>query len=344
MVSSNDHIIEEVFQAILEHVGEQAPEAAFYNSMKQANLPIDNRMLANFIIQDFPWPVGVELRRLFSGDLRNRDKARVDQLLKVAEKLAQFFAFCLLVQVWDEAKKNKIEFSKDLEVHLDQLKKPSFGSYIGLIRSIHTVLESAGIQPFLEYNREGFSFKKLLKNYNQLLSMRNEDRHHTSEMDCQEGEDLLKAVLKDLAFFAKYKLVTIKEIKVIGPKMNPVHFQHSIRMLNSQHEDFTSVEQSYEEFSESHSVLLMKEFSSPKHYLNLSPFVVDTSTMIENQKIQGIKNGIYMYGYMKDERFIYVLTNAPEPAVFNDLPQFHYLKNQFDDLHATLNMNGSYKG
>ena len=198
MVSSNDHIIEEVFQSVLGHLGDQSPEAAFYNSMKQANMPIDNRMLANFIIQDFPWPVGVELRRLFSGDLKNRDKARVDQILKVAEKLAQFFAFCLLVQVWDEAKKKKLEFSKDLTVHLEQLPKPSFGSYIGLIRSIHAVLEAAEITPFLDYNQEGFSFKKLLKNYNQLLSMRNEDRHHTSEMDCQEGEELLKAVLLSL--------------------------------------------------------------------------------------------------------------------------------------------------
>jgi len=118
VTSTNDHIIEHVFSQILEQLGDNAPEAAFYNSLKSANLPIDNRMLANFIIQDFPWPVGVELRRLFSGDIRNRDKNRIDQVLKVGEKVAQFFSYCLLVQLWDEMKKNPLELSKDFEAQI----------------------------------------------------------------------------------------------------------------------------------------------------------------------------------------------------------------------------------
>ena len=67
MENSNDHIIEKVFAAMLEWLGTAAPEYIFYHSLTSANLPVDKRMLANFIIQDFPWPIGVELRRLFSG-------------------------------------------------------------------------------------------------------------------------------------------------------------------------------------------------------------------------------------------------------------------------------------
>ncbi len=336
MASTNDHIIEAVFEAILKHVEPTAPEAAFYNSMKMANLPVDNRMLANFIIQDFPWPIGVELRRLFSGDLRNRDKNRIDQLLRVAEKLAQFFAYCLLVQLWDEVKSRNIELSKDFNFHFEQLEKSSFGIYVGFIRAIHNIFVGSGIEPFVGYNTSDFQFKKFIKNFNALVTMRNEDRHHTSEMDCHEGEALLNNLLVDLAVLARYKLVTIREIKVIGPKLTQVTFQHSIRMLNSQHEDFNLVEQSFEEFSESHSVLLMKEFASPKAYINLSPFVVDTSTMIDNQKIPGVKNGIYMFNQVKDGRYLYTFTNVPELAAFNDVPQFDFLLKQFDDIRETF--------
>jgi hypothetical protein len=341
LANPNDHIIEQLFQAILQFVGEQAPESTFYRSMQAANLPIDNRMLANFIIQDFPWPIGVELRRLFSGDLKDRDKNRVDQILKVAEKLAQLFSSCLLVQLWDESKNRKIELSKDFQAQIQNVIRPSFGSYVGLIRATHNLFEKQGIKPFLEYNTPDFKFNKLMDSFNNLVTMRNEDRHYSSEMDCQEGEEILTDLLVKLAVFSKYKLVTIKEIKVVGPKLKPVQFNHAIRMLNSQHEDFNLVEQAFDEFSESHSVLLMREFTSTKEYLNLSPFVVDTSTLLENQKVPGIKNGIYLFHQIKDDKYIYTLTSAPEQAVFNDLPNFEYLRNQFEDFLRTLEFRSS---
>jgi len=337
----NDHIIEQVFEAILKQVGDQAPESAFYQSMKAANLPIDNRMLANFIIQDFPWPVGVELRRLFSGDLKDRDKNRVDQILRVAEKLAHLFASCLLVQLWDVCKTRNIELSKDFQAQIENVTRPSFGTYVGLIRATHNLFGKQGIKPFLEYSNGDFKFNKLLDSFNKLIKMRNEDRHHASEMDCQEGEEVLSDLLVNLAVFSKYKLVTIKEIKVVGPKLKRVKFNHAIRMLNSQHEDFNLVEQDFEEFSDSHAVLLMKDFANPKEYLNLSPFIVDTSTLLENQKIPGIKNGIYLFSQIREDKYLYLLTNAPEQAVFNDLPNFGYLREQFEDFRQTLEFESS---
>ena len=340
MVNPNDQIIEQVFNAILQHVGDQSPESTFYRSMKAANIPIDNRMLANYIIQDFPWPVGVELRRLFSGDLKDRDKNRVDQILRVGEKLAQLFSSCLLVQLWDECKNKKIDLSKDFQIQFENITRASFGTYIGLIRATHNLFEKEGIEPFVEYSAGDFKFNKLLDSFNKLVTLRNEDRHHASEMDCQEGEEILTDLLVKLAVFSKYKLVTIKEIKVVGPKLKSVRFNHAIRMLNSQHEDFNLVEHAFDEFSESHAVLLMKEFNSPKEYLNLSPFIVDTSTLLENQKIPGIKNGIYLFHQIRDNKYFYLLTNAPEQAVFNDLPHFDYLREQFEDFRRTLEFKG----
>ena len=159
-------------------------------------------------------------------------------------------------------------------------------------------------------------------------------------MDCQEGEELLKQLLIPLTCITKYKLASIREIKVLGPKLRKVQFQHSIRMLNSQHEDFSSIEQGFDEYSPSHAVLLMQDFTNPKKYLNLSPLIVDTSTLLEKGKVPGVKNGIYMFQQLRDHKYIYALTNASEQAVFNDLPNFDFLQEQFDDLRLTL-MGGS---
>jgi hypothetical protein len=333
--SPNDHIIEEVFQAMLEHLGSESSESRFYHSMKDANIPLDNRMLANFIIQDFPWPIGVELRRLFSGDLKDRDKNRIDQILRVGEKLAQFFAFCSLVQLWDQCKSRQITLSKDFQHQIEYLDKPTFGVYTGIFRATINLLEKEEISPFIEFG-SGQKTGKLINDFNRMVTMRNEERHHGSEMDCQEGEELLKELLIQLSCVTKYKLASIKEIKVLGPKLRKVQFQHSIRMLNSQHEDFTSIERGYDEFSPSHAVLLMKDFTNPKEYLNLSPLVVDTSTLLDKSKVPGIKNGIYMFQQMRSDKYIYALTNASEQAVFNDIPNFDFLLEQFQDLRTTL--------
>ncbi|NND35027.1 MAG: hypothetical protein HKN76_20745 [Saprospiraceae bacterium] len=335
MQSPNDHIIESVFQAMLEHLGPESPESRFYHSMKDANIPLDNRMLANFIIQDFPWPVGVELRRLFSGDLKDRDKNRIDQILRAGEKLAQFFAFCSLVQLWDESKVKEIPLSKDFQHQIENFDRPTFGVYTGLLRAAVNLFEKQAIVPFIDLGSNQKS-GKLINDFNQMVTMRNEDRHHGSEMDCQEGEELLKELLIQLSCITKYKLASIREIKVLGPKLRKVQFQHSIRMLNSQHEDFTSIERGYDEFSNSHAVLLMKDFTNPKEYLNLSPLVVDTSTLLDKGKVPGIKNGIYMFQQLRNDKYVYALTNASEQAAFNELPNFEFLQEQFDDLRITL--------
>ena len=339
MSSANDHLIEEVFQEMLVQLGPESAESRFYHSMKDAGLPVDNRMLANFIIQDFPWPIGVELRRLFSGDLKDRDKNRIDQILRVGEKLAQFFAFCSLAQLWDECKVKEIPLSKDFQHQIEYLDRPTFGVYTGLFRAVINLFEKKEIEPFIKFGSD-HKASKLIADFNQLVTMRNEERHYGSEMDCQEGEELLKQLLIPLTCIAKYKLASIREIKVLGPKLRKVQFQHSIRMLNSQHEDFSSIEQGFEVFSQSHAVLLMKDFTNPKEYLNLSPLVVDTSTLLEKGKVPGIKNGIYMFQQLREDKYIYSLTNASEQAVFNGLPNFDFLREQFDDLRLTL-MGGS---
>lgn len=336
MNNSNDHIIEEVFQALLVHLGEKTPEFTFYNSMKLANMPIDNRMLANFIVQDFPWPIGVELRRLFSGDRKARDKNRVEQILKCAERVTQFLCFCQLVQLWEECRNNKIELTPDFNAQISNFTRPSFGTYAGILRSTINIFHNSDIKPFLAYDEAGIKVSNLLKTTNELVAKRNQDRHMQVDLDCEEGENLLKDLLIKVAFLAKFKLATVKEIKVKNPKLKEATFKHTIKVLNSQHEDFSAVEHSFENFSESEAVILTKNFTNPAEYLNLSPLIIDTSTVLDNKKIVGIKNGIYLYSMQKNGRYVYTHSSVPESAPFNELPNFDLIEEQFIDMGKIL--------
>ncbi len=335
--SSNDSIIETTFGAILSELGKQSPEHTFYNSMKSANLPIDKRMLANFIIQDFPWPIGVELRRLFSGDRIKKDKQRVEQILIVAERTAQFISFCLLAQYWNEQRKNAFKFSTDFQAQIGGLRRPSFGVYVGVFRAIYHQFKEQKITPFLEIEEK--KGEKILSLYNDFVEKRNDVQHQKGNSSCEELEEMLIVLLQEVAFLVKYKLVTIKEIKVFSPRFKPVSFKHTISLLNSQHEDFNAIEQNFDFYFDSHSVLLLKGGNFQGSHLNLSPFIIDTGTILEHQQVSGIKNGIYMLNEIRSNKNIYTFTNAPEQVSFKDVEGFEEMEAQMEELKSLLFSN-----
>ncbi len=334
MKTPNDNIIQQTFDAILTQVGEKSAEAAFVASMQAADMPIDKRMLANFIIQDFPWPIGVELRRLFSGDRMKMDHLRMEQILKTAEVSAQFLSFCLLAQFWTEQSKKPFAFSADLEAQMNGFRRPSFGVYVGLLRAVFNLLQDNDISPFL-----GFDAKKLqvlLDVYNPLVELRNDLLHQKGEIESDHLEELICKLLGELAFLTTFKLVTIKEIRVFNPRFQPVSFKHTISLLNSQHEDFNAVEKNFDFFFDSHSVLLIKNGNFSGTHLNLSPFIVDTGAILEHRRIPGVKNGIYLLNEIRPNKYIYTFTNAPEQTSFKDIEGFEEIEKQLGVLCALL--------
>jgi len=53
-----------------------------------------------------------------------------------------------------------------------------------------------------------------------------------------EYEEKLTLILQRISFFAKYKLVSVREIKVIKPKNQSATFHHVIDLLNNSDSDF----------------------------------------------------------------------------------------------------------
>ncbi len=66
MVAINEDLIQKVFA---EMVGYRS-SLAKYLPDKDEEEDVDLRIIADLVIKNFPWPVGVELRRLFSGSMR----------------------------------------------------------------------------------------------------------------------------------------------------------------------------------------------------------------------------------------------------------------------------------
>jgi hypothetical protein len=152
-----------------------------------------------------------------------------------------------------------------------------------------------------------------------------------------EYEEKLAYILERIAFLCKYKLVSIREIKVIHPKNQTPMFNHIIDLLNSSDSDFKAQELKEHRFAESQSVLLMKSLKTLDEYLNLSPLIIDTShEIIDDKEKFDIKEDIFMYTKFQNDQLNYIGTEVTEKCDLRSLHNYPLLVSQFQDMMSTF--------
>jgi hypothetical protein len=286
----------------------------------------------------------VELRRLFSGSMRQLDRMRLDQIFKTIERSMQFLSFVMLSQMV----KAKLEgalvipenFSKEFRNRFFIL---SLGNYSWLIRSIGNLFKDQNINWFMPEMSGSFD-NKFYGALDFWVPERNEIGHYQInltqeeiEKRCVEYEEKLSLILQKIAFLAKYKLVSIKEIKVIKSKIHEAAFHHVFDMLNSSDSDFKANELEQSRYTESQSVLLMKNIKSLDEYLNLSPLIIDTSSEVLDSKEKfDIKKDIFMYSKFRNDQLMYIGTEVTEKIDLRSLKNYDTLLKEFRQMLTVI--------
>ena len=291
-----------------------------------------------------PWPIGVELRRLFSGSMRQLDRLRLDQILKTIERSMQFITFIMLVQAWQDKKNGKIElpdsFKKEFGKRIQNL---SMGNYTWVIRSLVKIYNDQYMEWYVNEIKEKFD-KKFLANLDFWVPERNEIGHYQINLTdeeiqkrCVEYEEKLMLILKRISFFSKYKLVSVKEILVNNYKNKTTEFQHIMNLLKNTDSDFKSKEINDVRYAENDSVLLMKSIKQFDKYLNLSPLIIDTSNEVLDSKEKfKIKKDIFLYSKYRSNHLMYSGTEVTEKTDLRNLSNYDILVDEFNDLVNTL--------
>jgi hypothetical protein len=304
----------------------------------------DYRILADLIIKNFPWPIGVELRRLFSGSMRQLDRMRLDQIFKTIERSMQFLCFVMLAQVIKSKQEEKLtipeSFSKEFNNRFMVL---SLGNFSWMIRAIGNLFQDQKIEWFMPEMAESFD-NKFYAALDFWVPERNEIGHYQInltqediEKRCVEYEEKLSFILERISFLAKYKLVSVKEIKVIKSKIKDATFHHVFNLLNSSDSDFKANEFNEATYTDSHSVLLMKNIKTIDEYLNLSPLIIDTSTEVLDTKEKfDIKKDIFMYSKFRNDQLMYLGTEVTEKIDLRSLKNYEVLLMEFKHLLSTI--------
>ena len=343
-MSANEQFINTVFESM---VAFKPRLAAFLDEDDDG---FDIRELSNNITKAYPWPIGIELRRLLSGNMEQLDRGRLDQILKTIERSMQFLSFVMIIQLLEESIDKKIElpdsFKKEFRRRFSTL---SMGNFTWLIRAIHKIFQKNKINPFIEElnnKLNGNFFDKL----DFWVPERNEIGHYLInlteeeiEVRCSEYMEKLKVILSDLAFFIKYPLITITEVQLIKHKRQQEHFNHNMLLLNSSSSSFLGKVQDFKNFTDTHSVLLVKSLkNAPDQFLNLSPLIIDThfEKMESREKLTKLKKDVYLYSKWdkNSKRLHYVGTEAVEKTDMRLVSFYDQLVKEFEEITNTFSM------
>ncbi|MFC2080389.1 hypothetical protein ACFLRQ_02830 [Bacteroidota bacterium] len=335
---------EELIRSVFAEMAKYKPSLAKFTILDEDEDEVDCRILGDQVIKNFPWPIGVELRRLFSGTMWQLDRMRLDQIFKTIERTMQFISFLMIAQLWADKKNGSINvpdsFSKEFEARFSVL---SMGNFTWLIRSIGNIYSDQVKPWFIEEIGTNFD-KQFYAALDFWVPERNEIGHYQInltqeeiEKRCVEYEEKLKFILFRMAFLAKYRLVSVREIRVNKPKFQEARFLHKIELLNSSDSDFTASEVDETKYAESNSVLMMKSIKSLGEYLNLSPLIIDTKGEVLDKKEKfRIKKDVFMYTKIRNDHMMYLGTEVTEKCDLRSLSNYETLLGEFKQLIDTI--------
>jgi hypothetical protein len=262
----------------------------------------------------------------------------------------QFLSFVLITQLMEEklAKNLKIpeSFSNEFGKRFSVL---TMGNYTWIIRAVAKIFQDNDVKPFTGELEHLFN-SKFFNSLDFWVPERNEIGHYLvnlteeeTEVRCHEYLDKLEEILKDLAFLIIYPMITITEVQVIKPKRMPGHFNHNMLMLNSSSSSFMGKMEDFKNFTDTHSVLLVKNLKhAPEEFLNLSPLIVDThfEKMESREKLTKLKKDVYLYTrWDKNEKKLhYIGTETVEKVDMRMVSFYDNLVKEFEEIIETFSV------
>lgn len=345
MSNVNDSLIQEVFASLV-NVKPSISKFLYFDEEEEEEP--DVRELADLIIRNFPWIIGVELRRLFSGSLRILNFERLNQLLISILRSLQFLSFIILIEMYERVVDGKILIEKELLLEIkSRFIELSCADFIWIIKTCSKILDNSTSDRFMpeikqHINNEFFEFLDIkLPPKNETGDFQIDVAGEDIEQVCIEYQEKLTLILKRISFITNYKLVTIKEIKVLKARHKSPLFQHWIDILNSADSDFRSKHEVLDSFCDSNAVLLMKSIKRPGDFLNLSPFIIDTrGEVIDSREKFNLKKDIFICEGFANNHIRYKGTEITEESDLRSLSNYHEL---VEDLRQIIEMSNHTK-
>lgn len=338
----NDYIILPVFEKIREHL----PHLGV--PLDEDDDP-DELKIQDLIIENFPLPIGEQIRKLFATteEMFTFSLTRLQQIIRTYEVLTKFVAYIMVSQFWDR-------ITNEEKVSLPEKQQANFNSFFSLdpenyrrfdfmeiTQAVIELFEDKGWEMMIE---EAKSLRKAPQvdlevedSYSFLQHVREEiadEQVLASELEnfCREGEFHLANVLKDMAFLSTYRLISIKDIVLKKDRLTePAYSIHMGVLRGTDSRRIKVKAREYEGYTDSQSVLLVKNVKSIVKYQSLSPFIFDENAFTGHPSAK-----IFFYSYAQGESYFYDFVDQEDELLEVHKEQYPHIQAQFDRFRSEM--------
>ena len=355
--TSHAPVNEHLTQVMLDTLAQYDRKLRYTKTDMEEGEDIDIREVRLDIMNSLPAPIGEQIRRLFAADPESQaakmdqvSEERLSQLVKTYNTITELLAYIMMAQLWDERHRNPetaippnclSQLQAYFSLQAQDLKTYNF---IPLIRSIRLFFDSQQISYFIEEIKglkeqltEGSLFMAALGFMEQMKEKlyNNGQGIPSGEIEdfCVQAEEQLALIFRHLAFLAKYKLATIKNIDLIKRRHSPPQYRHFLVQLDKVTAGYLDQEKTFEQFTDNQSVIILKSNKDVAEYLNLSPFVIDENAFTGDDKS---KLFFFTHYDRATETYHYKFAYMEEDRLQANARQFTELSEQFSHFIHTI--------
>jgi hypothetical protein len=273
----------------------------------------DSSTYLDLVIQNFPWLIGSQIQLL--RQFNRPDRPRLEQLLSTYVITGMTLYYILLSDLWETKRRHGFTVPKAIAPLLRQ-KKEELTAYDFLERFVMLagIMEKEGLEYFLPEMRsfqaklqeEKGHLHKAWKYLEKAKSDLSTVKEAELDKQCLTAEQALAVLLREVAFLADYRMLTVRNISIDNPRYGKEVYDMNLGTLNaivntslSLYEDVEKRRK--ENYSNCKSIVLTPDENDLKHALNLSPFVIDKNTFLNNEHID-----LFIYGYEAGDDFHYL--------------------------------------
>lgn len=321
-ISKDKFKVNMYLEEVIEGMIDQKPELEKLCVNEDGDL--DSRAVLLQVIQNFPWPIGEQVRLLVAkdGKMETPSIERLQQIISVYITTSQFIFYVTMSQMWDEKRAATFN-AKSYLVDMLYLDKKQFGlfdyfkNFIEAVKLLQSTNCELVVKDFAKVVETFDAHTDLYEAYDYLEAIRsaiNVDKMADFEdklyEKCVEGEYYLSVVLYHLSFMINYDLVTIRDIHVVNHRNLNLQFNHYIHRLNVKVGDIAVSDtnsklkaRSYDTFANNSSVILTSNLQDLSTFLNLSPFIIDKNSFRQGlTEDRATEQQLFMYAHRGEEQ------------------------------------------
>lgn len=308
----------------------------------------DSRHYPGLIIENFPWPIGSQIRLLRLYDKPNLE--RINHLISTYVITSQVLYYILLSDLWEQQRENEADVKWE---HLPMNKENYAGfDFLKQIGPLYEQLTAIGLPFVSEYELLIEALQQpdspLNKAHQYLEELRGQLKTNppSADMDkvCQRTEQAVSIILRHAAFLAGYRMMTVRNIMVNRSRFETLAYELDMGPLNAAQGIDLNLYQDdafrrKTNFADSYSVMLVDNENRMDQSLNLSPFIMDKNTFVQMKKSETTEQDklahIFLLGWEAEERLYYI---AVEHSFFIALDK------DSDQVHTDMSLEDFTEG